>query len=221
MKSGQPRIVMTGNPVRKQIVEATLRTEEVAHCAEKIILVLGGSQGATSVNDAVVSMLEQAWDKLPKPLHVVHQTGASGFASTNDAYQRLKKRYPDLKVTAQPFFENLTTWYTCTDLVISRAGATTLAELACRGLPAILIPFPNSIRDHQLINARFYAERGAALLIEQVQEPDLTARLLGTAVIDLFQADEERGRMSREMHELAFPQAACRVVEEVAELIQN
>lgn len=221
IKSGQPRIVMTGNPVRKQIAEATLSTEAAADSAEVLILVLGGSQGATSVNDAVVSMLEQAWDKLPKPLHVVHQTGASGFASVNEAYQRLKRMYPDLRVTAQPFFEDLTKWYTRTDLVISRAGATTLAELACLGLPVVLIPFPNSIKDHQLINARFYVKRGAASLVEQAQESELTTRLLETAVVDLLKADQERSRVSQKMHELAFPQAACRVAEEVVGVIQE
>ncbi|MCA9016680.1 MAG: hypothetical protein KDA77_15210, partial [Planctomycetaceae bacterium] len=216
-----PRIVMTGNPVRKQITEAVQQHETVDQPAETSILILGGSQGATAVNAAVVLLLEKFENKLPGPLHVIHQTGEAGYATVNDAWQRLKQNYPELKVTVQPFFDNLTLWYTCADLVISRAGATTLAELACLGLPAILIPFPNSIRDHQLINARYYAEQGAAFLVEQALDPEMTAQLLGQAVLEVLNSNAQRSSMSRKMHELAFPQAARRVAEEVAGLIQN
>ena len=143
-KRGLPRIVLTGNPVRKQIIEAGRQKESVDKSDETLILVLGGSQGAIAVNNAVLFLLEQSWDKLPKPIHVVHQTGSTGYASVNDAYERLKKQGAEFRVTVQPFFDDLTEWYTHADLIISRAGATTLAEIACLGIPTILIPFPNS-----------------------------------------------------------------------------
>ncbi|QDT42416.1 UDP-N-acetylglucosamine--N-acetylmuramyl-(pentapeptide) pyrophosphoryl-undecaprenol N-acetylglucosamine transferase MurG [Gimesia alba] len=218
-QNGPPRIVLTGNPVRKQILEAGIQRESAEKSDETLILVLGGSQGATAVNDAVLCLLERSGDDLPKPLHVVHQTGEAGYESAKDGYGRLKKRGSKLRVTVQPFFDDLTEWYTRADLIISRAGATTLAEIACLGIPTILIPFPNSMRDHQLINARYYVERGAALLVEQAPEPEVTAELLTKAVLDLLNTEEQRSGMSQKVHELAFPHAARRVAEELSGLI--
>ena len=130
---------------------------------------------------------------------MVHQTGVPGFASVENAYQQLKAMYPGLEVTVQPFFTDLTKWYSRADLVVSRAGATTLAELACVGCPTILIPFPNSIRDHQLINACFYEEYGAATVVEQVSEPVLTSQLLTKAVLALLNDEEQCNQMAQAM----------------------
>ncbi|QDV50529.1 undecaprenyldiphospho-muramoylpentapeptide beta-N-acetylglucosaminyltransferase [Gimesia fumaroli] len=217
----QPRVVLTGNPVRQQIVNAGIQKGTAEKSTETSILILGGSQGATAVNDVVLSLLKQTGDDLPMPLHVIHQTGEAGYACVNVTYEWMRKQWPQLRVTVQPFFDDLTEWYTHTDLIISRAGATTLAEIACLGIPTVLIPFPNSIRDHQLINARFYAERGAAFLVEQAPDSNVTAQLLSKAVLDLLNGPEERSSMSQKVHELAYPQAAHRVAEELVELIRD
>jgi len=226
-KAERPRIVFTGNPVRGLILHAISskaeksKEETPGTPEEALILVLGGSQGATAVNDAVVSMLKQSLGEMPQKLHLVHQTGVPGFASVENAYQQLKAMYPGLEVTVQPFFTDLTKWYPRADLVISRAGATTLAELACVGCPTVLIPFPNSIRDHQLINGRFYEDHGAATVIEQAQEPVLTSQLLTEAVLALLNAEDQRSQMAQAMRKLAFPQAAYQVAEEVLKLISG
>tara|TARA_R110002111_G_scaffold100976_1_gene156392 strand:- start:4796 stop:5959 length:1164 start_codon:yes stop_codon:yes gene_type:complete len=223
-KTSHPKMIFTGNPIRTEILqEVSLNAEKRAESDESLILVLGGSQGATAVNTAVVTMLEKSGGETPGKLHLVHQTGITGFAEVENAYERLKERYPELKVkvTVQPFFTDLTKWYPRADLVISRAGATTLAELACVGCPTILIPFPNSIGDHQLINARFYEDQGAAILIEQAQEPDSTAQSLREAVLALLKDNNRRSQMAQAMRKLSIPQAARQVSEEVSKLISS
>ena len=219
-KAGQPRLLFTGNPVRKEILqEVSSKETPIDNIENALILVLGGSQGATAVNDAVISMLKQSSGKLPHQLQLVHQTGNSDFTNVENEYQQLRDIYPGLHVTVQPFFEDLTKWYTRADLVISRAGATTLAELACAGCPTVLIPFPNSIGDHQLINARFYENNGAAVLVEQAQDTDSTARLLRDTVLTLLTDCDQRSQMRQSMLEISLPQAARQVADEIANLI--
>lgn len=214
--SGMPRIVCTGNPVRRQIAQIVDSQQAVSD--ETLLLILGGSQGALAVNQAVLSLLEQDRQSLPHRLHVVHQTGQTGWPHAAEVYQRLQADDPDLKVTVEPFFSDLTEWYSRAGLVISRAGATTLAELACIGCPTVLIPYPNSIGDHQLVNARFYESQGAALLVEQNSDPAVTGQLLRAAVADVLSDSSKTEAMSEAMRRLALPQAAGRVSEEIIDL---
>lgn len=219
-KKGSPSIVHTGNPIRLEIVKQTGLNEKKMNESElAVILVLGGSQGAAAVNAAVVSMLRQSLDSKFQRLHLVHQTGDRNFAATQGAYHQLQEKYPELAVTVQPFFTDLTKWYQQADLVVSRAGATTLAEIACVGCPTVLIPFPDSIGDHQLLNAQYYAERGAAVLVEQAQDSDSTAKLLKNAIDTLLVDSEQRKQMRHAMHQLSFPHAAAEVAKEVLKLI--
>ncbi len=221
-KAAQPRILFSGNPIRTEILQAVSSVEANRNASgEWLLLVLGGSQGATAVNDAVVSMLKRLLGEKPGKLHLVHQTGVSGFTDVENEYQRLKEQFPDLKVTVQPFFTDLTKWYAQADLVISRAGATTLAELACVGCPTILIPFPNSIGDHQLIHARFYEDQGAAILVEQASETAFTAQLLSETVFTLLKDEKCRSQMAQAMRKLSIPQAARQVAEAVSKLISG
>lgn len=215
-----PEIVFTGNPIRQEIVQAVSQKEKSTTPSDKTsILVLGGSQGATAVNAAVISMLEEYLDKISGPLHMVHQTGILDFSKIEQKYELLQERHPNLKVTVQPFFNDLKNWYLQADLVISRAGATTLAELACVGCPTVLIPFPGSIGDHQLKNARFYADRGAATIALQSKESDSTVRLLEETITVLLEEDERRRQMRQAMQELSLPGAARHVADEVVKLI--
>lgn len=219
-KKSQPSIVFTGNPVREEIVEQVSLAEKITgESGAATILVLGGSQGASAINNAVVSLLNQNFKKIGQRLHVVHQTGVQDFAAIQKAYQLMQEPFPDLKVTIQPFFTDLTEWYQKADLVISRAGATTLAEIACVGCPAVLIPYPHSIGDHQLLNARYYADRGASILVEQAPESDTTARLLQEALMPLLEDIDQRNEMRRIMSQLSHPGAASEVAVHVERLI--
>lgn len=214
--SGKPRVVCTGNPVRRQITQVVDSGQ--ADSGETLLLILGGSQGALAVNRAVLSLLEQNRQALPRRLHVVHQTGQTGWEEATEVYRRLQAEDPDLQVTVEPFFADLTEWYPRADLVISRAGATTLAELACIGCPTVLMPYPNSIGDHQLVNARYYESRGAAVLVEQDVNSASTARLLQSAVAELLNDAGKREAMSDAMRGLALPRAAGQVAQEVIAL---
>ncbi|QDU50045.1 undecaprenyldiphospho-muramoylpentapeptide beta-N-acetylglucosaminyltransferase [Gimesia panareensis] len=218
-RSAVPRVVFTGNPVRERIIQTAGSRQTESE--ETLLLILGGSQGAEAVNQAVLSLMEQDRQALPPQLHVVHQTGQSGWEQATQIYRRLQEADPDLKVTVEPFFDDLSLWYPRADLVISRAGATTLAELACIGCPTVLIPYPNSIGDHQLINARFYESEGAALLVEQTADSAGTLRLLQAAVVNLLNDSGKRQEMSEAMRRLALPEAANRVAQEILALIAD
>lgn len=219
-KTVLPQIAFTGNPIRKEIVQAVSAKEKNATGSdETTILILGGSQGATAVNAAVISMLEQNLECMGEQLHIIHQTGIFDFANIEQKYEMLRAKYPGLNITVQPFFNDLTKWYRQADLVISRAGATTLAELACAGCATVLIPFPDSIGDHQLINAQFYAERRAAVIVLQAEESSLTSRLLGETISGLLDDDDLRSQMGQAMRELSLPAAARQVADEVTKLI--
>jgi len=128
---------------------------------------------------------------------------------------------PRLKVTVQPFFDELSDWYARANLVISRSGATTLAELACAGCPTILIPYPGAVNEHQLLNARYFEQHGAAVIVEQSPDSELTAGQLQDAILKLLFDEGRRMQMAENMRPLALPAAASRVAEEVVSLISG
>lgn len=217
--SGRPLIAFTGNPVREQMTQ--FETTQKSEPSEMLLLVLGGSQGARAVNQAVLSLLEKGRDALPRRLHVVHQTGEVDWEHAVQRYRKLQVHDSELRVTVEPFIDDLAEWYSKADLVISRAGATTLAELACTGCPTVLIPYPNSIGDHQLINAQFYEAEGAAVLVEQMADAEVTARNLQTAVVELLHDSTKRNSLSEAMQKLALPEASRKVVDEIMALIAH
>lgn len=220
----KPRVVVTGNPVRTEIRRLAESTQEFTPRGkddEFVILVLGGSQGAVSVNSAMIEMLERSQDQLPETVRVVHQTGEKDFARVEKAYAGLVDSVPGLNVTVQPFFDDLSEWYARANLVISRSGATTLAELACAGCPTILIPYPGSVNEHQLLNARYFEQHGAAAIVEQCPDSEQTASRLQEAVFKLLFDEGQRIQMAGSMRLLASPEAASRVAEEVMALVSG
>jgi UDP-N-acetylglucosamine--N-acetylmuramyl-(pentapeptide) pyrophosphoryl-undecaprenol N-acetylglucosamine transferase len=214
-EAGRPadRQIVTGNPVRREI--AALHTADLA--ADRphtpTILVLGGSQGSLSVNRMWLSAVRELTDELGS-CRIFHQAGEADFRNARTVYNEL-----GLSAISEPFFEILPTIYRQTDFVIARAGATTLAELACAGLPAILIPYPRSIGDHQAKIARFYAEQGAAVVVEQTNAVLDNPRPLTAAVREFLEADLTPRRKA--MRSLARPDAAARVIEAIIKLIDG
>ncbi|WP_278466607.1 undecaprenyldiphospho-muramoylpentapeptide beta-N-acetylglucosaminyltransferase [Gimesia maris] len=220
----KPRVVVTGNPVRTEIRRLAESAPEITSRGkdgEFMILVLGGSQGAVSVNSAVIDMLKRSQDQLPETIRLVHQAGEKDFHRVEKAYERLVDAIPRLKVTVQPFFDELSDWYARANLVISRSGATTLAELACAGCPTILIPYPGSVNEHQLLNARYFEQHRAAAIVEQSPDSQLTAGRLQDTVLKLLFDEGRRMQMAENMRPLALPAAASRVAEEVVSLISG
>lgn len=196
--------LVTGNPIRREIAQLAT-TLRVIEPSPPTLLILGGSQGATTLNHAVAQALEVLRPRLTL-WRIVHQSGAADAESLRHCYAATS-----LPVEVQPFLPDMCSQYRAATAVISRAGATTLAELACAGLPAILLPLPTSAHDHQRLNARMLSDRSAALLVEQA--PDGTAPLLATAVEKLLTDATERARLRQAIRALARPDAASAVVQ--------
>ena len=149
------RAVVTGNPVRPEFKSISAK----AHVAPYTVLVFGGSQGAQSINRAVIDALDHlsGWQDR---LRFVHQTGELQFEDVKAAYTA-----KGFQADVRTFFNNFHEQYAAADLIVSRAGATTVAEIKAAGRAAILIPFPFATDDHQTKNARAMVEENAAVLI--------------------------------------------------------
>src|SRR5204863_9898873 len=153
----------TGNPVRADIAGIPAPDERFANRNGPLrVLVVGGSLGAQALNEAVPKALAQ----LPaheRP-HVVHQSGEKHLESLRASYAAA-----GVQGELVPFIDDMARRYAEADLVICRAGAVTIAELSAAGMASILVPFPHAVDDHQSANARFLADRGAAILLPQTQ----------------------------------------------------
>lgn len=206
LESVAAKTVHTGNPIRSGI--RTLRAERRTH--GRNILIVGGSQGAAALNRFMVRELEQFRNM---GIGIWHQTGQDEFEAVRAAYAG---KYPQARVSA--FIENMHEAYAYADLVICRAGATTIAELTAAGKPSILVPFPYATHDHQLKNARALESGGAALVMQQRQLEDLS---LASAVGDLFQMPERLSVMARAARDLGMPDAAERVVDQLQQLAER
>jgi UDP-N-acetylglucosamine--N-acetylmuramyl-(pentapeptide) pyrophosphoryl-undecaprenol N-acetylglucosamine transferase len=208
---GDPRVHRSGIPLRRELVRAFQDAPERRAPEPPLrLLVFGGSQGARQLNEA---MMELAPRLDPDQLRVVHQTGEADRERVAAAYAAAGI---DAEVIA--FAPDMPRRYREADLSLCRAGALTVAELAMAGLPALLVPYPFAADDHQTANARALAEAGAAVLLpSRPLEPDAIAREL-----DRLRADPESlRRMGVAASKLARPDAAERVVEACAELLDR
>jgi UDP-N-acetylglucosamine--N-acetylmuramyl-(pentapeptide) pyrophosphoryl-undecaprenol N-acetylglucosamine transferase len=208
---------VTGNPVRAEFFQSS-KSEvqssnfEIRTSNFRRVLVLGGSQGAHAINMAMVAAAPGLVRSLPG-LEVVHQTGERDLAAVREEYHRA-----GVPARAESFFDAVAREMTEADLVVCRAGATTLAELAASGRPAILIPFPAATDDHQRKNAKVLADAGAAVLID---EKDLSPERLGEAAGTILAEATRRQAMSGAMSGFARPDAAARIVDRIFALVAN
>jgi UDP-N-acetylglucosamine--N-acetylmuramyl-(pentapeptide) pyrophosphoryl-undecaprenol N-acetylglucosamine transferase len=189
-----------GNPLRRSIVEAMAVEKPVKQTVPRL-LILGGSLGAKALNEAVPQAIALADGKM----EIRHQTGDAMRAATESLYAGL-----GLEAEVVAFIQDMAQAYVWADLAICRAGAGTLSELASAGLPALLIPYPHAIDDHQTANARYYSEAGAALLIPQSQ---LTPQHLAEELKALIEKSEQLPAMACNARALAKPDAAQKVAE--------
>jgi len=170
----------TGNPVRSDIAAVPAPEQRYAGRAGPLrLLVIGGSLGAAALNEAVPKAVA-LMDPARRPL-VTHQAGAAHIEALRANYERA-----GVHAEALAFIDDMAARYAEADLVICRAGASTIAELAAVGAPAVLVPFPHAVDDHQTHNARFLADAGGAILIPQ---PELTPERLADL---LTQCDREK-----------------------------
>jgi len=173
------------------------------------VCVLGGSQGAREINNAMIGALP-TFKQSGTELRFIHQTGAQDAERVAEAYRR-----SSLQAEVAPFFDGMLERFIASDLVIARAGAGTLAELAVCGRASILIPYRFAAGDHQKKNAEMFTRQGAALLLES---RELNSTVLAQKVIDLICTPERLENMAQQARLLAQPQAAQIIVDECCRL---
>jgi UDP-N-acetylglucosamine--N-acetylmuramyl-(pentapeptide) pyrophosphoryl-undecaprenol N-acetylglucosamine transferase len=195
-----------GNPLRREIIEA-VAAEKFERGEELKVLVLGGSQGAMALNLAVPEAVAGAKRRAGGvAIQVLHQSGDAMYAETAALYERL-----GVNARVVAFIEDMAAAYRWADLAVCRAGAMTVSELTAAGLPAVLVPYPHAIDDHQTYNARYLADARAAVLIHQ---SELTPERLSQELTTLAQEPTRLADMSRRSRALAKLDAA-RVVADV------
>jgi UDP-N-acetylglucosamine--N-acetylmuramyl-(pentapeptide) pyrophosphoryl-undecaprenol N-acetylglucosamine transferase len=209
------RIVLTGNPVREEFFAGVSPSDSGAAENRKnidspfTVLVVGGSQGAIAVNEAVVEAV-RILKRKGSALRVIHQTGKKDFERISLSYSELNA---DVEVSA--FIYDMAAAYRRADLVVGRAGATTIFELAAIGKPSILIPYPFAANNHQEANARSLVKAGAA---EMVLQRYLGGELL-SGLIMKYMADPARlSAMSGAALGIARPDAAAAIVDGLMEM---
>lgn len=205
----QERARVLGNPVRRAFVEAARLADhdpDGAHARARRLFVLGGSQGAEALNQRVPRALAEAGIGA-QGIAVLHQAGV-------DMVDTVAKRYAELGIEAEvvPFIDDMARAYARSSLVISRAGASTLAELCAIGRASILVPYPHAAADHQALNALALQEAGAAVAI---RESDATVELLAERVVALLGDAESRRAMAAAARRLGRPDAAAAVVDDL------
>lgn len=193
-----------GNPVRRDIASLPPPSERYRDRDGPLrLLVLGGSQGALALNRAVPAALAKL-DPGSRPL-VRHQTGERTLETAREAY-----RNHGVEAELLPFIENMAAIYAWADLVVCRAGALTVAELSAAGLPAIFVPFPAAVDDHQTANAREMVNAGAAAI---VAEKDLGEATLATLLTEWLASRDTLRRRAEKARSLAAPDALERITE--------
>ena len=202
------KVFQLGNPIRRTLMENYMRPES-AHGAPRL-LVFGGSQGAHALNMRVIESLPHLAD-LRERIQITHQTGARDREYVEKGY-RACGFAPDVR----EFIEDMSAAYAGCDLVVCRAGATTLAELTVCKKPSILVPFPAAADNHQVVNARSLAAAGAAVVLE---EKDLTGERLAAEIRAILADPERRERMARAAGRLGSPQAAGEITDVCTQMV--
>ena len=196
---------VVGVPVRPEFFSVAPRPAN----ARPTLLVFGGSQGAHAINQAVITAIAEVQRQVPD-LHLIHQTGERDYNEVQAAYTRA-----GISAEVSAFIDNMPQAFAQSDLLVCRAGASTVAESAAAGKPAIFIPFPRAADDHQRRNAEAVAASWAASVI---LEAELTPQRLAQAITELFTDRERLRQMSEKARTLSHPNATKEVAQMIAEL---
>jgi UDP-N-acetylglucosamine--N-acetylmuramyl-(pentapeptide) pyrophosphoryl-undecaprenol N-acetylglucosamine transferase len=204
------RARVTGMPVRSQICEKidaeSARIVLGLQPDKPVLLVMGGSQGASGINNLVLSALPMLAMQMPD-LQFLHLTGTSDFEKTQNAYSTQKR-----KAVVRPFLTEMELALNAATIAISRSGASSLAELAAIRLPSILIPYPIATDDHQFYNALAFVETGAAKMFEQFTA---TPENLAQTILDLIESEKERIAMQSALAQWHSPDAAAKIADSI------
>lgn len=210
------KIMLTGNPVRQALLETTITKEEALKSfgldpTRKTVLLVGGSLGARTINESVLSHLKEieATD-----LQFIWQTGKYYSAEIAKKLQELGQPQ---NIVVTDFVSDMGAAYKAADLVISRAGASSISEFCLIGKPVILVPSPNVAEDHQTKNAMALVNRGAALFVSDAEAPE---KLISLA-IDTVDDEEKLKSLSENVLKMALPNSAEIIAKEVIKLAYN
>lgn len=195
--------IITGNPVRESIRRVQKRTT-----SEKHLLITGGSQGAKAVNSVILANLERL---IQAGVQIRHQCGSLDLERVKASY--ISHGYDTSNV--YPFIDNMAEAYTWADLVVCRAGATSVAELTVAGKPSILIPFPYATHDHQTQNAAVLSKAGAACLVPQNEIGKID---IGGMILALLNDEKRLQNMAKAALDLAKPDAAAAVAQGILDI---
>ena len=210
------KIVLTGNPVRRNLLQCGATPEQARQAmgvdpSKKTILIIGGSLGARTVNNAIIAGLKQIGDAYG--IQVIWQTGKLYDQQCREALEASGVK----NVVQMPFITNMDMAYKAADLVVSRAGASSISELQLLGKPAILVPSPNVAEDHQTKNAQALASRDAAIM---VTDADAVNTLVGT-MLDTANDSDLLASLGRNVEQMALRDAAEHIVDEVERIIND
>jgi UDP-N-acetylglucosamine--N-acetylmuramyl-(pentapeptide) pyrophosphoryl-undecaprenol N-acetylglucosamine transferase len=199
----------TGNPVRAEVATLASSLARGPRPGGALrLLVIGGSQGAAALNRVV----PEAIARMPgRAIDVWHQVGHGDGGETGKRYAAL-----GIEARVEPFIEDVALAYAWAGLVLCRAGASTIFELCAAGAPAILVPYPYAVDDHQTANARYLAKRGAAILLPQ---RDLEETALAALLTALCNDPARRAAMAARARRLACPEATARVAAQCLEIL--
>lgn len=202
------RTQVVGNPVRKAVLSLPAPAQRISVAQQPLrLLVVGGSLGAKVLNDTLPAAVAKAGN-----IQVRHQSGKGNAGSVQWSYQQL-----GIDAEVSDFIDDIASAYAQSDLVVCRAGALTVSEVAAAGIGAIFVPLPHAVDDHQTKNARSLSEHGAALLLGQSQ---LNVDVLAQQLQELSVSREQLLAMAEQARALAIPDAAERVADYLRRMTQ-
>ena len=217
------KIILTGNPVRQNLTSGT-KEEAIQYfnqefgvhfsAEKKTLLIIGGSLGARTINQSIIAHLNEL---INSDIQVIWQTGKNYFADCKAALANSSSTTNNNQIICTDFVSQMPLAYALADLVISRAGASSISELCLLGKPSILVPSPNVAEDHQTHNAMALVNKDAAVLVKDKDAPDT----LITVALQLISDNQKLHQLHTHILTLALPDSARIIAAEVIKLTQN
>ncbi len=209
------KIIMTGNPVRKEVIDIAGKREEAARFFglepdRKTLFIVGGSQGAMSINRSIANRMDEFTGK---GYQLLWQTGKLFIEEA----QKLISGSGSKAIVATAFIDRMDLAYAMADVIVSRAGAIAISEICAVAKPPVFVPFPAAAEDHQTKNAQALVDRGAALLIPDREAPE---KLAG-AVFSLMDDEEKKKTLTGNLEALAIKDSAGKIADEILKLVQK
>lgn len=201
------KCLLTGNPVRKEVIDSP---KKEFNTSKTVLGIFGGSQGASSLNNLIMYTLTKYPD-LAKTFYFVHQTGDRDYQEVRDFYEKCRADF-----TVERFVQDIGSYYKAIDLIVCRAGATTIAELIALKKPAIYVPFPHAADNHQYYNAVFVAQKGGGIVVEDNASDTNKGKKLYQILAEIT-ADKEA--FNKKMDNFPLNNAAERIAGDIIKIL--